>query len=602
MLTGNVRQGALDALVQEAIAAASGVKLTAVRRAAMLAGGTVPIVVAAMTGGEDALAEVGLEVGRPVLPMLASTAPDVAAAMAKAGGAPGTPVAVDTKLDGIRIQVHRRGDEIVVATRSLDDITARLPEVVDGRRGRCPAATSCSTARRSRSDDDGRPRPFQETASRTAQSTARGVAVTPYFFDVLHVDGRDLLDAPGAERLAVLDALVPEEHRVPRLVTDDPAAAEAFAQDALARGHEGVVVKSLSIGYAAGRRGSGWVKVKPVHTLDLVVLAVEWGSGRREGWLSNIHLGARDPPATGSGFTMLGKTFKGMTDEMLAWQTERFTDLAVEPETIRDRYVVPLRPEQVVEIAFDGLQRSTRYPGGLALRFARVVRYRDDKSARRGGHHRDRARHLPPGRFADVIELTSAATRWRWRRDDGQPLGRLTMGLGWDKKPGAGLHRERTRRTSTSTRRRSSTPATSCSTWRSSTTSRPATGPSSTSATTSAAAARATTSRSPSTWPRSTHASTRCCSWSAATRATPWSGSDNAYCRLVDEQDVEIARFTLTEGVPRTGFMLAKMFRDGDALAAPGHRAGHRGHRPDRVARRPAALPLSPAAPAAMTG
>jgi DNA ligase-1 len=210
----------------------------------------------------------------------------------------------------------------------------------------------------------------------------QGAVVTPYFFDVLHADGRDLLDATGTERLEVLDGIVPEEHRVPRLVTDDPVAAEAFAQEALARGHEGVVVKSLSIGYAAGRRGSGWVKVKPVHTLDLVVLAVEWGNGRRQGWLSNIHLGARDPSADdgAGGFVMLGKTFKGMTDEMLAWQTERFTELAVEPETIRDHYVVPLRPEQVVEIAFDGLQRSSRYPGGLALRFARVLRYRDDKS------------------------------------------------------------------------------------------------------------------------------------------------------------------------------------------------------------------------------
>src|SRR4051794_38934876 len=383
VLTGNVRQGALDALVQEAIAAASGVKLTAVRRAAMLAGGTVPIVVAAMTGGEEALAEVGLEVGRPVLPMLASTAPDVGAAMTKAGSAPGTPVAVDTKLDGIRIQVHRRGDEIVVATRSLDDITARLPEVVDVVRA-LPADDLVLDGEALALDDHGRPRPFQETASRTAQASggSAGVVVTPYFFDVLHLDGRDLLDASGEERLAALDALVPEQHRVPRLVTDDPAAAEAFAQDALARGHEGVVVKSLSIGYAAGRRGSGWVKVKPVHTLDLVVLAVEWGNGRRAGWLSNIHLGARDPAANdgAGGFVMLGKTFKGMTDEMLAWQTERFTELAVEPETIRDHYVVPLRPEQVVEIAFDGLQRSTRYPGGLALRFARVLRYRDDKS------------------------------------------------------------------------------------------------------------------------------------------------------------------------------------------------------------------------------
>ena len=377
VLTGNVRQGALDALVQEAIAAASGVRITAVRRAAMLAGGTVPIVVMAMTGGEEELAEVGLKVGRPVLPMLASTAPDVAAAMAKAGGA--GPVAVDVKLDGIRIQVHRDGDDVVIATRSLDDITERLPEVAAVVRA-LPSRRVILDGEAIALDDQGRPRPFQETASRTAQAVGGGseVAVTPYFFDLLHVDDDDLLDVPASERLQRLDALVPEEHRVPRLVTDDPAAAEAFAHDALARGHEGVVVKSLSIGYAAGRRGAGWVKVKPVHTLDLVVLAVEWGSGRREGLLSNIHLGARNPDGT---FTMLGKTFKGMTDEMLAWQTERFAALAVDPETIRDHYVVPLRPEQVVEIAFDGLQRSTRYPGGLALRFARVVRYRDDKSA-----------------------------------------------------------------------------------------------------------------------------------------------------------------------------------------------------------------------------
>jgi DNA ligase-1 len=373
VLTGAVRQGALDALVQEAVAAASGVKLAAVRRAAMLAGGTVPIVVPAMTGGEDALAAVGLEVGRPVLPRLASSAPDIPAAMTKAGGGE---VAVDVKLDGIRIQVHRRGDDVQVATRSLDDITDRLPEVVAVARS-LPAGEFVLDGEAIALDESGRPRPFQETASRTAQADhAGGVAVTPYFFDVLTVDGRPLLDAPAAERLAALDALVPEQHRVPRLLTDDPAAAEAFARDALAAGHEGVVVKSLSIGYAAGRRGSGWVKVKPVHTLDLVVLAVEWGSGRREGWLSNIHLGARNPDGT---FTMLGKTFKGMTDEMLAWQTERFTELAVEPGEVRAHYVVPVRPEQVVEIAFDGLQRSTRYPGGVALRFARVVRYRDDK-------------------------------------------------------------------------------------------------------------------------------------------------------------------------------------------------------------------------------
>jgi DNA ligase 1 len=380
VITGGVRQGALDALVQEAVAAASGVKLTAVRRAAMLAGGTVPIVVAAMTGGEEALAEVGLEVGRPVLPMLASSAPDVAAAIAKAGGGR---VAVDVKLDGIRIQVHRRGDDVQIATRSLDDITERLPEVVAIARA-LPAREFVLDGEALALDEHGRPRPFQETASRTAQAGHDGgVVVTPYFFDVLTVDGRPLLDAPATERLAALDALVPEQHRVPRLLTDDPAAAETFAREAIASGHEGVVVKSLDLGYAAGRRGSGWVKVKPVHTVDLVVLAVEWGSGRREGWLSNIHLGARDPAANdgAGGFVMLGKTFKGMTDEMLAWQTERFTELALDPGEIRAHYVVEVRPEQVVEIAFDGLQRSTRYPGGLALRFARVVRYRDDKTA-----------------------------------------------------------------------------------------------------------------------------------------------------------------------------------------------------------------------------
>jgi DNA ligase-1 len=202
---------------------------------------------------------------------------------------------------------------------------------------------------------------------------AAGVVVTPYFFDLLHLDGDDLLDVPGADRTAALDRLVPETYRVPRLVTDDPMAAADFAAEALKSGHEGVVVKNLAAPYDAGRRGSSWVKVKPVHTLDLVVLAVEWGSGRREGWLSNIHLGARDP-ATG-GFVMLGKTFKGMTDEILAWQTERFQEL----ETSRSSHVVHVRPEQVVEIAFDGVQRSTRYPGGVALRFARVVRYRDDK-------------------------------------------------------------------------------------------------------------------------------------------------------------------------------------------------------------------------------
>ncbi len=367
IVTGEVRQGALDSLVQEGLAAAGGVPVAAVRRAAMMAGSTIDIAVAALTGGEDALAAFALEVGRPVLPMLASTAPTVEEAMAKAGGGS---CAIDTKLDGIRIQVHRRGDDVLVVTRSLDDVTDRHPEVVAIARA-LPCHDVVLDGEVLALGPDGRPRPFQETASRAA--TAGGtVRLTPAFFDVLHLDGRDLVDSPTEERLAALELAVPEQHRVPRLVTADVREAEEFAAQVLSLGHEGVVVKSLTAPYAAGRRGATWVKVKPVHTLDLVVLAVERGSGRRSGWLSNIHLGAR----SGEEFVMLGKTFKGMTDEILAWQTERFREL----EVADDGYVVTVRPEQVVEIAFDGVQRSTRYPGGVALRFARVIRYRDDKT------------------------------------------------------------------------------------------------------------------------------------------------------------------------------------------------------------------------------
>jgi DNA ligase-1 len=367
IVTGEVRQGALDSLVQEGLAVAAGLPAASVRRAAMMAGSTVDIATAALTGGEDALATFTLEVGRPVLPMLASTAPTVEAAMAKAGGGD---VAIDTKLDGIRIQVHRRGDDVLVVTRSLDDVTDRHPEVVTIARA-LPCHDVVLDGEVLALGPDGRPRPFQETASRAA--TAGGtVRLTPAFFDVLHLDGRDFVDSPTAERLAALERVVPEQHRVPRLVTADAREAEAFAAQVLALGHEGVVVKSLTAPYAAGRRGATWVKVKPVHTLDLVVLAVERGSGRRSGWLSNIHLGAR----SGDDLVMLGKTFKGMTDEILAWQTERFREL----QTSDDGHVVTVRPEQVVEIAFDGVQRSTRYPGGVALRFARVIRYRDDKT------------------------------------------------------------------------------------------------------------------------------------------------------------------------------------------------------------------------------
>ena len=300
--------------------------------------------------------------------MLAGSAPDLAAGLE----AVGLPCLVDGKLDGIRIQVHRSGQDVSVWSRSLDDLTGRFPELVDLARS-LPARSFVLDGEALLVDDDGRPRAFQDTASRSMTVTASELAMSSYFFDVLHVDGRDLIDAPATERADVLAKLVPEEHLVPRLLAETAESAAEFQARVLADGHEGIVLKGIDSTWEAGRRGSGWVKVKPRHTLDLVVLAVEWGSGRRQGKLSNIHMGARD----GDGWVMLGKTFKGMTDEMLAWQTERFLEL----ETSRDGHVVHVRPEQVVEIAFDGLQRSTRYPGGLALRFARVLRYRDDKRA-----------------------------------------------------------------------------------------------------------------------------------------------------------------------------------------------------------------------------
>ena len=374
LITGNLRQGALDGVVLAAVAAAYDVPEAVVRRATMLAGFTSEVAVAAARGGRPALEEVGLVVGRPLRPMLAASAKTTEAAVE--GFASGSLV-VDGKLDGIRIQAHRRGGEVTVFTRSLDEITDRVPEVVDAVAA-LPGGDVVLDGEAIVLLDDGRPAPFQVTGSRTASSAdldrlREEVPLTTYLFDVLHRDGRDLVDASALERHAELSDLAPQL-LVPRLVTDDPEAAGAFFDELVAAGHEGVVVKDGAAPYAAGRRGSGWVKVKPTHTADLVVLAVEWGSGRRRGLLSNIHLGARDP-GTGE-FVMVGKTFKGMTDEMLRWQTERFTELASGPT---DGWVVPVRPEQVVEIAFDGLLRSTRYPGGVALRFARVVRYRDDK-------------------------------------------------------------------------------------------------------------------------------------------------------------------------------------------------------------------------------
>ncbi|WP_166024077.1 ATP-dependent DNA ligase [Streptomyces chilikensis] len=377
LLTGEVRQGALDAAAADGLAEASGAAPDDVRRAVMLAGGLAPVAEALLAEGPGALERFRLTVGRPVLPMLAQSAASAAEAVERLGGA----AAVEEKLDGIRVQVHRDGDEIRIHTRTLDDITDRLPEVVAAAR-ELGGERLILDGEVIALDGDGRPRPFQETAGRIGSRTdvataARAVPVSPVFFDVLHVDGRDLMDLPFTERHAELARLVPEPRRVRRAVVDGPggaAEAERFLAATLERGHEGVVVKALDTPYSAGRRGAGWLKVKPVHTLDLVVLAAEWGSGRRSGKLSNLHLGAR---TADGGFAMLGKTFKGMTDELLRWQTERLRELAVEQHS----WGVTVRPELVVEIAYDGLQRSTRYPAGVALRFARVLRYREDKPA-----------------------------------------------------------------------------------------------------------------------------------------------------------------------------------------------------------------------------
>jgi DNA ligase-1 len=374
LLGGDLRQGALAGVMADAVAKAAGVPAALVRRAAMLGGDLAAVARAALTDGAAALADFRLQVGRPVGPMLAQTATSVADALERLGGQ----VVLEAKLDGARVQIHRDGDRVSIFTRTLDDVTARLPEVVAAALA-LPVSSLVADGEAIALRPDARPHKFQVTASRFGRSVdidaaSRAQPLSVFIFDLLHVDGADLMDAPGAERAAVLEAIVPAAHRVDRLVTADPVAAQEFLDLTLAAGHEGVMAKSLTAPYEAGRRGAGWLKVKPVHTLDLVVLAIEWGSGRRTGKLSNIHLGARDP-ATG-GFVMLGKTFKGMTDAMLGWQTQRFLALADGPT---DGYVVRVRPEQVVEIAFDGVQRSSRYPGGMALRFARVLRYRDDK-------------------------------------------------------------------------------------------------------------------------------------------------------------------------------------------------------------------------------
>jgi DNA ligase-1 len=368
LLLGELRQGALEGLMADAVAKAAGVPAAAVRRAAMLAGNLPRVAAVALAEGQPGLAAIGLEVLCPVQPMLASTSTDPAEAVAACGLS-----SVEAKLDGARIQAHRRGDDVRLFTRNLNDVTARLPGVVDLVRG-LPAEQLILDGEVLGVGDDDRPDVFQETMSRFGRHDAAGSGdgLTVAFFDCLHIDGVDLIDEPLTARMEHLER-VAGRWRVPSIVTDDPDTARRFLEEVVAAGYEGVMVKSVSSHYEAGRRGKAWRKIKPVITLDLVVLAVEWGHGRRQGWLSNLHLGARDPDG---GFVMVGKTFKGLTDELLQWQTERFLQL----ETRREGIIVEVRPEQVVEVAIDGVQTSTRYRGGVALRFARVKRYRPDKA------------------------------------------------------------------------------------------------------------------------------------------------------------------------------------------------------------------------------
>jgi DNA ligase-1 len=364
LLTGELRQGALAGIMIDAVAKAAAVPAELARRAMMLSGDLPRTAEIAMTEGEEGLRAVGFELFRPILPMLASTAENVDDALAGFDRA-----SVEWKLDGIRIQIHRRGEEVRVYTRNLNEITHALPGIVAAVRG-LPVEQAVFDGEALWMGEEG-PAAFQETVARIDRDASpEGIAT--FLFDVLHVDGDDLLDTPLHDRAARLDALAPEL-RIPGAFTSDAEVAQRVLEDALNAGHEGVVVKDATSPYAAGRRGKSWRKVKPVKTYDLVVLGAEWGHGRRQGWLSNLHLGARDPP-TGE-FVMVGKTFKGMTDELLRWQTEEL----LEREVGRQGITVLVRPELVVEVALDGVQSSTRYPGGVALRFARIKRYRPDK-------------------------------------------------------------------------------------------------------------------------------------------------------------------------------------------------------------------------------
>ncbi|TCO58517.1 ATP-dependent DNA ligase [Actinocrispum wychmicini] len=386
LLTGELRQGALEGVMLDAIAAAAEVPAEPVRRAFMLSGRLPVTAVAALSGGEAALGEFRLEVGRPVRPMLASPAPSLPEALTELGSC-----AVEYKMDGARIQVHKQGDSVRIFTRTLREITKSVPELVELVRG-LPCGSVVLDGETLALTDDGKPRPFQETMSRFGATSERELLLRPYFFDCLHLDGVDLLDTSLGERHAALLKAV-GEHVIPGAVAPSADEAERILADSLEAGHEGVMVKALDSVYAAGRRGKAWQKVKPEHTLDLVVLAAEWGHGRRTGYLSNLHLGARDPD--GGPPIMVGKTFKGMTDELLAWQTQELQRI----ESHRDSWVVFVRPEFVVEIELDGAQVSPRYPGGVALRFARVLRYRPDKDPAEADTI-DAVRALLPGKGA----------------------------------------------------------------------------------------------------------------------------------------------------------------------------------------------------------
>lgn len=366
LFTGELRQGSLAGLMVDAIAKAAAAPGDVVRRALMLSGDLPGTATTAMTSGEPGLLEVGFEIFRPILPMLASTSTGVEEAVAGFGRS-----SVEWKLDGIRIQIHRRGDEVRIYTRGLNEITPALPGIVDAVR-RLPVTQVVLDGEALWMNEAG-PAAFQETVSQI-DAGAPPEGIVTFLFDLLHLDGEDLLDTPLEERSARLQALAPHL-KVPALITSDSEEAQKVLDEALAAGHEGVVVKDVESFYAAGRRGKAWRKVKPVLTYDLVVLGAEWGHGRRHGWLSNLHLGARDPE-TGQ-FVMVGKCFKGLTDDLLRWQTDALLEL----ESERKGILVRVRPELVVEVALDGVQASTRYPGGVALRFARIKRYRPDKTA-----------------------------------------------------------------------------------------------------------------------------------------------------------------------------------------------------------------------------